>query len=65
VFGSFVSAKPEPNDVDIFLLMDDSFDVKSLFGEMRLHRHTSARAYSGFVACLRFKEKRRSLTNGE
>ena len=25
VFGSFVTAKPAPNDVDIFLLMSDSF----------------------------------------
>jgi hypothetical protein len=27
IFGSFVTLKPEPNDVDIFLLMDDSFDA--------------------------------------
>lgn len=27
VFGSFVTAKPEPNDVDVFLLMADTFDV--------------------------------------
>jgi len=48
VFGSFVSAKPEPNDVDIFLLMDDSFDVKSLFGEMRLvFDHAAAQAHFG------------------
>src|SRR4051812_29622201 len=26
VFGSFVTAKDEPNDVDIILLMEDSFD---------------------------------------
>ena len=25
VFGSFVTAKPAPNDVDIFLLMEDRF----------------------------------------
>jgi hypothetical protein len=25
VFGSFVTAKPAPNEVDIFLLMSDSF----------------------------------------
>src|SRR2546428_6588811 len=28
IFGSFVTAEPEPNDVDIFLLMEDSFDVR-------------------------------------
>jgi hypothetical protein len=27
VFGSFVTAKPVPNDVDVFLLMEDTFDV--------------------------------------
>jgi hypothetical protein len=32
VFGSFVTSKPEPNDVDIFLLMEDSFDVSQLTG---------------------------------
>jgi hypothetical protein len=36
IFGSFVTAKPEPNDVDIFLLMDDSFDVRKVSPEARL-----------------------------
>jgi hypothetical protein len=36
VFGSFVTAKPEPNDVDIFLLMEDSFDVREVLGESSL-----------------------------
>ena len=36
VFGSFVTAKPEPNDVDIFLLMKDSFDVRQVSTEARL-----------------------------
>ena len=27
VFGSFVSAKREPADVDVFLLMEDTFDT--------------------------------------
>src|ERR1700687_3684022 len=27
VFGSFVTAKLEPNDVDVFMVMEDSFDV--------------------------------------
>ena len=43
VFGSFVTAKPEPNDVDVFLLMEDSFAVRSLEGETRLlFDHTAA-----------------------
>jgi len=33
VFGSFVTAKPEPNDVDIFVLMEDTFDLSQMTGE--------------------------------
>lgn len=33
VFGSFVTAKPEPNDVDIFMLMEDTFESSSVSGE--------------------------------
>ena len=33
VFGSFVSAKAEPNDVDLFLVMDDTFDLSQVTGE--------------------------------
>ncbi len=33
VFGSFVTAKPEPKDVDIFMLMEDTFDVSCVVGE--------------------------------
>jgi hypothetical protein len=29
-------SKSEPNDVDVFLLMDDSFDVKMTTGDTRL-----------------------------
>lgn len=36
VFGSFVTDKPAPNDVDIFLVMDDSFDCDRLHGETAL-----------------------------
>ncbi len=32
IFGSFVTSKPSPNDVDVFMLMDDSFDVDQLSG---------------------------------
>jgi hypothetical protein len=43
VFGSFVTAKPAPNDVDIFLVMEDSFDVRTLLGEARhVFDHMSA-----------------------
>ena len=36
VFGSFITAKAEPNDVDIFLLIEDSFDVSKVSTEARL-----------------------------
>lgn len=36
VFGSFVTAKPAPGDVDIFLLMEDSFDVTQVHDEAAL-----------------------------
>lgn len=36
VFGSFITGKAEPNDVDIFLLMEDSFDVRQVSPEARL-----------------------------
>jgi hypothetical protein len=36
VFGSFVTAKSFPNDVDVFLLMEDTFDVSQLTGEAGL-----------------------------
>ena len=36
VFGSFVTDKHEPNDVDVFMIMEDNFDMGSLVGEPRL-----------------------------
>ena len=36
VYGSFVTAKPAPGDVDIFLVMEDSFDVDQVYGEAAL-----------------------------
>ena len=33
VFGSFVTDKHEPNDVDVFMIMGDNFDMGSLVGE--------------------------------
>ena len=48
VFGSFVSAKPEPNDVDVFLLMNDTFDLNAVTGETRiLFDHSAAQAHFG------------------
>lgn len=36
VFGSFVTDKYAPNDVDVFMIMDDNFDIGSLVGKARL-----------------------------
>jgi len=48
VFGSLITNKPEPNDVDIFLLMEDSFDAGTLRGEARLlFDHAIAQAHFG------------------
>lgn len=48
VFGSFVSTKREPADVDVFLLMEDTFDMGLLTGETRiLFDHAAAQAHFG------------------
>ena len=48
VFGSFVTAKDEPNDVDVILLMEDAFDLASVTGEAGLvFRHMEAAAHFG------------------
>jgi hypothetical protein len=48
VFGSFVSAKREPADVGVFLLMEDTFDMGRLTGETRiLFDHAAAQAHFG------------------
>jgi hypothetical protein len=48
IFGSFVTAKPDPVDIDIFLLMEDSFDAGQLSGETALiFDHLAAQNYEG------------------
>ena len=48
VFGSFVTAKDEPNDVDIILLMEDTFDLGSQPGETAIvFQHQEADAHFG------------------
>jgi hypothetical protein len=48
VFGSFITAKLEPNDVDVFMLLDDQFDAGRLTGEARLlFDHAAAQAHFG------------------
>jgi hypothetical protein len=48
VYGSFVTDKPEPNDVDVFLVMDNAFDGNTLQGESAvLFDHAAADAHFG------------------
>ena len=48
VFGSFVTAKDDPNDVDIILLMEDTFDASELLGEaILLFDHSAAQTHFG------------------
>jgi hypothetical protein len=48
VFGSFVTDVADPNDVDVFLLMEDTFDATRLTGEGRLlFDHAAAQAHFG------------------
>src|SRR5262249_2839623 len=55
VFGSFVTNKVEPNDVDVVLLMEDTFNLASVTGEAALvFQHMEADAHFGasvFWAC--------------
>jgi hypothetical protein len=48
VFGSFVTAKEEPNDVNVFLIMENTFDPAILSGaSRRLFDHSVAQAQFG------------------
>jgi hypothetical protein len=48
VFGSFVTAKEEPNDVDIIVLMENAFDLDAVTGEAALpFQHMEADAHFG------------------
>ena len=48
VFGSFVTSKLEPQDVDVFLVMDDTFDASQLAGDASpLFDHAAAQAHFG------------------
>lgn len=48
VFGSFITGKEAPNDVDVVLLMEDTFDLASVTGEAALvFQHLEADAHFG------------------
>jgi hypothetical protein len=63
MFGSFVTAKGEPNDVDVFMIMSDNFDVGSLTGEAGLlFDHRTAQSHFG---CSVFWIRRLAAIGGE
>lgn len=48
VYGSFVTTKPEPNDVDVFLIFDETFDSSMCDVEtLLLLDHAAADAHFG------------------
>ncbi len=48
IFGSFITTKSRPGDVDVFLLMENTFDVKQLSGEASLiFDHVASQNYEG------------------
>ena len=48
VFGSYITAKPDPNDVDVVLVMDDEFHLEDCPIEARgLFDHAVAQARHG------------------
>jgi hypothetical protein len=63
VFGSFVTAKSDPNDVDVVLLMEDTFDLAEVTGEAALlFQHMEADAHFGASV---FWTKRSGAIGGE
>jgi hypothetical protein len=63
VFGSFITAKPVPRDVDVFMLMEDTFDAGQLSGETAvLFNHMAADAFFG---CSVFWLRRMAALDGE
>jgi hypothetical protein len=63
IFGSFVTTKPDPNDVDIFMLMEDTFDSNHVTGEaMIIFDHMAAQNVEGASV---FWIRRRAAIGGE
>ncbi len=63
VFGSFVTAKPAPGDVDIFLLMENSFDANQVQREAAvIFDHLAVQTVEGASV---FWIRRLAATGGE
>jgi hypothetical protein len=63
VFGSFITSKDRPNDVDVFMIMEDTFDCSAVTGEGRLvFHHNLAQSHFG---CSVFWVRRLAAFGGE
>ena len=63
IFGSFITTKLEPNGIDVFMIMEDTFDVSQLVGESRLvFEHAVAQTHFGDSV---FWIRRLAAFNGE
>ncbi|MDF1658121.1 MAG: hypothetical protein P1U58_10960 [Verrucomicrobiales bacterium] len=57
VFGSFVTAKEKPNDIDIFLMMDDKFEISEAaeYSKNLFHHRMAQITFGASVFWLRRK----------
>ena len=63
IFGSFVTSKADPNDVDVILIMEDSFDLASIEGEAAVvFQHVEAGIHFGAGI---FWTRRSAIIGGE
>ena len=63
VFGSFVTAKASPNDVDVFILMDDEFDITKITSSAATIFHN--RAAQNWLGASIFWIRRMAAVGGE
>ncbi len=48
LFGSFITSKPEPNDIDVFLIVTNAFEPNKVIGESKIvFNHMGAENYEG------------------
>lgn len=60
IFGSYVTAKADPNDVEVFLAMAEAFNVDEVSGETR---EIFSHAQSRLLASIFWATRSTSMTN--
>ena len=65
VFGSFITDKEEPNDVDLFMFMEDSFKLSEYTGEVLLLFSDHAGAQARFGASMFWMRRLAALGDEE